>query len=938
MFAKKTKQRHVGARLLVLASALAVGSTAYADALLRGRVNDADTERPLASAEVRIAELNRRVRTDSSGNFTLPNLPAGEYTLEVQSVGYEPTELVVTVPDAGSITENIGLNGYGVTEEVMVTGFRASQLDSVQDKNSADIIKDSIDANDAGKLPDQNAAEALRRVPGVSISIDQGEGRYVAVRGIDPGLNNVTMDGQTIGAPEADDRRIALDTIPADVLSKLEVIKTVTPDLDGNSIGGTVNLVTPSPYDDEDGFMIKGSADIGYYDMNGESPYSASAAYSQVFGSENQFGMLLSASYSLREYQSENVQTDIWEEEDGYYIPGEMVYRDYTLERERTGVVANFEWRPRDDFKVYFRNLFNEFADTEQRIETLYDYREGDLEDQTATSGTFTEGEGEKAYKKRLEEQSISQSTLGGEWLYGANTLSLSATFGHTEQKTPYDIEWSFEVSDSLPMSYDTSDFFPRVTAPGDFMDPSFFEFNQVDRNSQLVEEDLSIFQLDWRHDLDFGDNPGYIKTGLKFTGRDKTSDNTGPSYDGYEDDLLLSQFSVPGKEGFYDSVRPGFYPFGPIPDFAGWEGFFAQNEAGFELNSDDTNENEFAEDFTVTEDVYAAYIMAGVDIGDVTITGGVRFEETESEYGAYAVLFDDGDFDRAQPTRGSSRYDDVLPGIQARWQVTDGFVARAAWTNTIGRPGYIQLVPYRIFDFEPNDDDELEGEVEEGNPNLDRLQSENWDLSFEYYTESGGILAAGLFYKDIDNPIFSRSQTFENINYEGREFAELEITRPENAEAGELLGLELNWQQQFLFLPGFMSGFGASVNYTYTDSEATVFDRDDKLPFFLQSTDVANAALYWERSGLELRLAWTYRSEYLDEVGGDPEEDLYVDDHSQVDFKASYAIGDHFDVYFEARNLTDEPLRYISGKDSGRLAENEIYGWNATLGLQFNY
>ncbi len=930
--------RRVGARLLIMAAALTAGTTVFADATLRGRVSDADTQRPLASAEIRIPELNRRVRSDSTGHFSMTGIPAGTYTVVVNYTGYQSAETSLTFPEEGALDQDVLLAGFGVTEEVMVTGFRASVLDSVQDKNSADIIKDSIDANDAGKLPDQNAAEALRRVPGVSISIDQGEGRYVAVRGIDPGLNNVTMDGQTIGAPEADDRRIALDTIPSDVLSKLEVIKSVTPDLDGNSIGGTVNLVTPSPYDDEDGFMVKGSADIGYYDMNGKSPYSASGAWSQVFGPEDQFGVLLSASFSRREYQSENVQTDIWEEEDDYYIPGELVLRDYSLERERIGVVANLEWRPNDDLKVYWRNLFNRFSDTEARIETLYDYREGDLLDQTATSGTFTEGEGERNYKIRLEEQSISQSTLGAEWVKGDNTFWLSATLGKTEQDTKYDNEWIFEPEDALPMSYDTSDYFPRVTAPAEFMDPGFWEFSQVDRNSQLVEEDLNIFQFDWRHDLEFGENPGYIKTGVKYTGREKSSDNTGPSYDGYEDDLYLADFFMPGKPDFYNSVRPGFYPFGPVPNYGDWEAFFDQNQSGFELNSDDTNEVEFAEDFTVTEDVTAAYIMAGIDFENLTLTGGVRFEETKSDYGAFAVLFDDGDFDRAEPTSGSQSYNDLLPGIQARWQVTEAFVARGAWTNTIGRPAYIQLVPYRIFDFEPNDDDELEGEVEEGNPELDRLQSENWDLSFEYYLESGGIIAAGLFYKDIDNPVFSRSETFENIMYEGREFAELEITRPENAEAGELLGIELNWQQQFIGLPGFLSGFGTSINYTWTDSEATVFDRDDKLPFFLQSQDVANVSLYWEKHGFEARLAWSYRSEYLDEVGGGPDEDLYIDAHSQVDFKASYAVNDHFDVYFEALNLTDEPLRYISGKDSGRLAENEVYGWNAVLGLQFNY
>jgi len=911
---------------------------AQADAQLRGRVTDVTTARPLAAAEVRLAELNRRVTSDNSGRYALTNVPAGTYTLTVSSAGYTALQQTVTVPDTGVVNTDVALTAISAADEVVVTGFRASQLSSVQLKNSSDVIQDSISANDAGKLPDQNAAEALRRVPGVSITIDQGEGRYVAVRGIDPGLNNVTIDGQTVGAPEADDRRIALDTIPSEVLSRMEVIKTVTPDLDGNAIGGSVNLVTPSPYDDDDGFLLTGSADYGYYDLNGEHPWGFAGAWAQVFGDESQFGALVSASYSSREYRSENVQFELWEEEGDHFVPGAQILRDYTLERERLGVVANFEWRPDDNFKLYWRNLFNRFEDLEDRNETVYDYREGDLEDQTPTSGLFTEGEGEKAYKHRLEEQSISQSTLGAEYLFNHNTLSASATLGHTEQDTPFDNEWSFEVADSLPMGYDTSDFFPRVTAPSDFQDPEFWEFNQLDRSSQLVEEDLVILQSDLRHDMDFGNNPGYLKGGVKFTGREKTSDLTGPIYDGFEDDLVLSQFYHPGIPGFYNSVRSGFYTFGPYLDFAAAEEFFRNNAGGFELSSDDTNEAEFTEDYEVDEDVTAGYFMAGTDLESWTLTGGVRVERTESDFAAYNVVFDDGDFTEALPTTGSSSYTDWMPGIVFRYQATEAFVVRGGWTNTIGRPAYVQLVPFRIFEFEPNDDDELEGELTEGNPGLDRLQSSNLDLSLEYYLEAGGILAAGLFSKQIENPIYSRTEVFEDYDFEGRTFAELAVTRPENAEDGELLGLELSYQQQFIGLPAPWNSFGTSINYTYTDSEATVFDRDDKLPFFLQSDHVGNVAVYWERSGFEARLAWTYRSEYLEEVGGDFNEDLYIDSRDQLDFKASYTISANLDIFLEVLNITDEPLRFISGRDTGRLSENEIYSWNAVVGLQFEY
>lgn len=930
--------RHFFTRVFIITTLLLIGSVALAQSTLTGRITDDDTSRPLASADVQIVELSRRTISDSSGNYQFNNVPAGTYTLQVDYIGYGRTTSSISVSDSGVLSTDISLSSVSMLEEVDVIGFRASQLSSVQDKNASDLIKDSIDANDAGKLPDINAAEALRRVPGVSITIDQGEGRYVAVRGIDPGLNNVTIDGQTIGAPEADDRRIALDTIPADVLAKLEVIKTVTPDLDGNSIGGTVNLVTPSPYDDEDGFLFTSSLELGYYDLNGESPYSLSAGWAQLFGSDDQFGVLITGSFSRREYQTENVQTDIWEEEGDFFVPGELVLRDYLLERERMGIVANFEWRPSDTSRYYLRNLFNRFEDLEDRIETLYDYREGDLLNQTPTSGVFTEGEGERAFKKRLERQSISQSTLGGEWNWGDTTLSASATLGKTEQDTPLDREWSFAVADSLPMNYDTSDRFPRVNAPGAFTDPDFYEFNQFDDNSQLVEEDLQIWQADLRRDMNFGQNSGYIKGGFKFTGREKTSDLTGTIYDGFEDDLFLTGFSRPGNPGFYDSVRPGFYDFGPVVDYNAITNFFNNNQSRFEVSDDDTNEAEFAEDYTVNEDVTAAYFMAGSDIGNWTLTGGVRVERTESDYTAFQVVFDDGDFAEAVPTSGKQSYTDWLPGFLARYQASEQLVIRAAWTNTIGRPAYTQLVPFRLFEFEPNDDDELEGELEEGNSELDRLESANLDFSIEYYMESGGLLAASVFYKQIENPIFSRSVTFENIDFEGRFFAELERTRPENAEDGDIFGIELNYQQQFVSLPSPWNAFGVSVNYTYTDSEANVFDREDKLPFFLQSDHIANMALFYEKAGFELRLAYNYRSEYLDEVGESPDQDLYLDSRGQLDFKASYAITDNMDLYLNVINLTDEPLRFISGRDTGRLAENEIYSWNAMLGLQMEY
>ena len=285
----------------------------------------------------------------------------------------------------------------------------------------------------------------------------------------------------------------------------------------------------------------------------------------------------------------------------------------------------------------------------------------------------------------------------------------------------------------------------------------------------------------------------------------------------------------------------------------------------------------------------------------------------------------------------GSKSYTNWLPGLQARFAPMDNLIVRAAWTNTIGRPSYEQTVPFRIFETEPDGVDVFEGEIEEGNPQLDPIESANYDLTVEWYLRPAGIISGGVFYKDIEHPIFTRVQTLEDEQFEGRFYSELQVTQPQNASSGEILGFEFNFQQQFRTLPSPFDGLGIALGYTYSDSEATVFDRTDKVPFFLQSDHVGNIALFYEKHGVEFRLAYAYRSEYLEALGDSPETDLYIDDHGQLDFKASYTFNDSITAFLELQNITDEPVRFYSGVP-GRLAENEMYSWNALAGVRIEF
>ncbi len=924
--------RYRGPIAAAIAAVLAPSAASAGE--LVGRVVDS-AGRPMAGVVVALEGTGRTAVSDGSGTFRFADVDAGPRAIRATAIGYPDVTANVEVPGTGRALTDLEFVSGGGLDDVVITGFRLAQRDSLQARRAATAIKDVLTADDAGKLPDQNAAEALQRLPGIAIAIDQGEGRYVAIRGIDPALNNVTIDGQTVGAPE-DTRRVALDTIPTELLTRLEVIKAVTPDLDGNAVGGSVNLVTASAFDTAAARTLTGTAEAGYYDLSSDVPYAASLGLTQRAGADEQFGIVLSASYSTRTYRSENLQGGAeWEEEGDFLIPDEYVLRDYELERVRTGVVANFEWRPSTDLRLHWRNLWNRFQDTEERQAAVIDYRNGDLLEQTATSGRFTEAEAERLVKYRREKQSILNSTLGGQYTFDAWTLSADLTYGEAEQDTPFDNEWSFETDDEFEARYDTSDFFWRVDGGPPFLDASGYEFNEVTRESQIVEEDLRTAQFDARRDLQWGTAPGYLKFGAKFTGREKTSDLSSDVYDGFDGTLTLDEVSRGGPDGFKDSVRP-YYTFGPRVDYGAAERVFGSERNAFERSDGDSLENSLADDYEVEEDVTAAYLMAGGTFGELDVVAGVRVEQTDATFAAYDLVFEDGDLSSDLVLRrGENDYTNTLPGLHLRYSLLPDVDVRFAYTNTIGRPEYVDLAPRRVFEIDP-DGAVFEGTVEEGNPALRPLESRNFDASIEWYLRPAGLVSVGLFHKSIDNPIYARTTELEDAVFEGRPFSELTILRPENADRGRLTGVELNYQQPFQGLPALLDGFGISLNYTYTDGRATLFDRDEDVPFFLQPEHTGNAALYYEKRGFEARIAYTFRSEYLDEVADDAEQDVYVDGRAQLDFKASYAFNPQWRVFLEVLNITDEPLRYLNG--NVRLAENEIYSWNMFAGVQVTF
>lgn len=812
-------------------------------------------------------------------------------------------------------------------EEIVVTGTRASQLLALQRKRSAPSIIDAVSSDLVGKLPDFNAAEAIQRLPGLSVEIDQGEGRYPVVRGIDSNLNNVTIDGNLVAAPEAEGRRVSLDVIPSDLVSAIEVVKAITPDLDGNAVGGSINVVTHSAFDRKDDFLFA-TAQAGYNNKSGEIPFGGSFVYGTRFGSDQKFGIVAAASYFERRFETDLVEGIDWVDVDdsGVFAPENIRIFDYDIERIRWGLNLNLDYRPSDDMKFYVKGFFNEFTDNEARDQLDYDVQRGDATINSPTSVSFSEGRATREFRQNNQTQQLLNISPGFELTFDRLTWEAVYAFAHAEEKTPLRNDWEYRSNNNLNSTLDLSNLFFQFDSNPLINDPANFNFRRFFARTEGVSEDIHAIGTDLAYALDTGDAQVTLKGGFKYTDRGKTRDVTRDRYNPTNGFTLAdNNFAQEGPRNFFD----GRYEFGPILDFDAHEAFFVNNPGEFEFDDEASVEREFDADYTVNEEILAGYAMATVEAGSLTVIGGIRVEQTKSDYSAFSVRDADGDGDLeledVSPISDGTKYTNWLPSIHLNYALRDDITLRAAWTNTIGRPNYEDIVPA----FEEED-----GEASAGNPDLVPFESMGLDLSLEYYFQETGIFSVGVFYKDIENPIFTR--TSDDVTFNGVFLDEL--AQPENADSGELFGIEVNWQMQFEFLPEPLDGFGASANFTYVDSSVDVIGREnDDLPFFRQSNYLYNAALFYVRGPFEARVAVAYRDDYLNGVGGSVEEDEYFDSRAQWDFKASYNILENVTVFALVQNFTDASRREYQGVRS-RLLADEIYSWTGLFGVSASF
>ncbi|HEY4530634.1 MAG TPA: TonB-dependent receptor [Luteimonas sp.] len=811
---------------------------------------------------------------------------------------------------------------------IEVRGQFDAQMRAIDFKRASDAIQDTVSADSMGQYPDQNVGESLSRLPGISVTRDQGEGRYVVVRGLDAAQNSVTVDGIGMGTPEDDSRAAPLDVIPSESTERLTVIKAPTPDLPGDSLGGTIMVESASAFD-RDGRSMRFKAEASHQNLSGETSPKAAFNFSEVYN--DTFGVAFGLSWQDRDYESDNIEVeydDQFEDVTGDRLtPIEIQQRKYAINRERTGVNLNLDWRPDNDNRYYLRTLYTEFTDAETRQNRIIPMGEGDISGYDGETW-LVDGISADDFGRRLRHRTKEEDTLtlsaGGMNRRGDARFDYQLGYTQVRERVDDEVEMRFEYLGDEDLAIRVG---PGGVPAFDVIDPAGGDAWLRNANYGLDRLVVAPKQVDdealsAKFDFTWTGEALTWKAGVLGRWRDRDVNVDEAEYrNGPDVDLADWTTGAP-------SYRHGYY--GDGLSSGAMRRWLRDNQAAFTARPQDVAENRMVslvEDYRASEDVLAAYLMGTMDFGDLRVVAGARVEHTGFDATGWAVDLDADGALTATPTSASTSYTSVLPGLHLRYDTSADWVLRGAVTTTIARPGFGDISPRASI----NRDDE---EVELGNPQLDPYESLNVDLSFERYIGESGIFSAGVFHKSIDGYIV---ETWSDADPAYPGYA---VTKPVNGEDAEVLGVELNWQQKLEFLPGAWSGLLVGLSGTWLDTEfvaGTEGRAGETFTLPRSSERLYSAHVGWENDRLSTRLAAVYRSEYLDEIGDDARYDLWVAPNTQLDFSLDYRVADNWGLYFEASNLLDEPLELYQGSPEFTL-QNELYGRSYTLGVKVNF
>jgi iron complex outermembrane recepter protein len=805
---------------------------------------------------------------------------------------------------------------------IIVTGSRARATAEISQKQGRDVISDSLSQDEIGAVPDFNVADALRRIAGVAAEFDEDEGRFVNVRGIDANLNYITFDG--IGVPSTGSfgdggRNVNIEFFPSTAVKRLDVYKTFTPDIDGSSIGGYVDVVTRSAFD-KPGLFFIARGTLSHYtaediaeDQDPVSlPFRVESTLSTTFGADDQFGVVFTGLYGQRPREQDRLfAVSGFETNFPNVIPPTRFDSSITSNhQERYGGQGKFEYKGNNlygsvsgyfyrqqDSETRFRNnlLFTAASVTETgpdlaragtaRMELNFDY-----------FPIRTQGKGVQAHLDGEDEQNRFNFDIGwAEQNFDHDTPALVF-------RTPF-------VS-QLGVTIDASDV---VATRSTYNDPAYFANPANYALSLIGNRDLNTDEEVFNVLADYGwnaerDSRGLgFKVGAAYRRLERVRDNEDFRLSG----AALTDFARTAQlqpllagDRFQSDYSPDAFLF---YDIAASRAFIANANLPRDV-ANSTNA-----DFRYQEDILAGFGMVTFRTDRFTAIGGVRYEVTDFASDA-----------ATQVNAVNGSFDKWLPSINMSYEIVDHLFLRSAFSRSLGRPNPSDLTVTRAEIINP--DGVLE--IRRGNPDLQPRIADNYDLALEYYFLGGqGLLSVALFQKDIAGDIFL---TVENGVINGQNAI---ITQNTNASSSQVRGIELQaYLGSMPFLPGPLDKLGISGNVTFLDGKTTFLDGSVQDRRIRQADFIANAAVFYNTGDFEARVAYNFTDDFLLIPG------RVEDSFEQLDASMRYYLGDNVILSVEGRNLTNSRRRQLAGTNLDLLFGETIIGRQVHFGVTFRY
>ncbi len=966
-------QRFAYRLIAFLTLGVSAALTAFSQAsgvTLAGRVTDAATQNILSGVAVSLTSpaVALRTTTDASGEFTL-SAPAGDYTLALDYLGLPPKSQTVTLPasSVGPVRLALSLGDSTLAlAAVTVESTRTGQARALNQQRAAQNLTNIISADFAGQFPDKNIADAVKRLPGVTVETDRdtggSEGRYVTVRGMSADFNAVTVNGMRVNVTDFDgiSRRVPLDVISSDVADQIEVTKALRPDQDADSIGGAVDIKTRSAFS-RDGRTASAKFALGYssiltdyYNYPYENPSREGAvSYSDLLGSSRQWGFSVSANYRDRTFVKQRNSTTGWNglgTTASPFLMDSYVLQHFFDDMTNRGLNGSLEFRPTAAHKLRLYTGLNtrETNRGRQRQQIFFPLSitstntvgpvvvSGD----TYTSIASPNNTLRKEIRDFDEKQETGTLAFDSESKFGDVTVTSLVGYNRGE----FDGGLATGIQAQFQRATSTNGYtitpgaarFPVITTTLDRLTPSaagVYQMRSLVRGTRNYTDDEWNAALDAKRPATLAGLPGWFKAGAKYRTKSRDRDEIVRSFSQNANWTLLGytgQADIPSVLADYGAkngaTSDGHYDFGYFIDPK------KVREIGELLISRGlvtpltTNAvNSQLGDYAAWEDVSAAYAEGQFTAGKLTVLTGLRAERTAIKFKTWAVV--DGVIRRIQPVRS---YTDVLPGLHARYDASKNFVIRSAYTESIARPTFNQLNPRATINTSTD-------VVSRGNLDLQPVTSRNYDLSFDYYLGSTGSISLGLFHKDYKNNVYRSTQ---RELFEGE--PNTQVTQERNARGGKLTGVEFAFDQPLRFLPAPLDGLGVTINVTYTDSSLdTGLPRlaGLKIPLFDQMKETVNASIYYEQHGLRLRAAAHRRSRTVFDLATD---NLYAlarteSPNTELDLTASYKFFRRWTIYAEVQNALSAPRHGYNGDSNLRLDYNEYSDWSATVGLRWS-